>query len=109
MQRYALSSLLCCCSSVLGMLTPWDGKALLGFRKTVKGLDGHDIVIARTAVTQPGSFSPLPLSRFLFSVTHSVFPPPGFVQVVHGEGLPIYHGSDRTFPFTYPGSLSEPT
>lgn len=33
-------------------------QALLGFRHTVKGLDGHDIVLARTGVTQPG---PLPL------------------------------------------------
>ncbi|KAK4703615.1 hypothetical protein P7C70_g2601, partial [Phenoliferia sp. Uapishka_3] len=47
-------------------------EALLGFKKTVRGLDGHDIVLSRSGVTQPG-----------------------FVQVIPGEGLPIYHGSDR--------------
>ncbi|GAA5951871.1 hypothetical protein JCM8115_005262 [Rhodotorula mucilaginosa] len=43
-------------------------EALLGFRHTVKGLDGHDIVLSRSGVTQPG-----------------------FVDVVAGEGMPIYH------------------
>ncbi|GAA5989209.1 hypothetical protein JCM10908_001209 [Rhodotorula pacifica] len=43
-------------------------EALLGFRHTAKGLDGHDIVLSRTGVTQPG-----------------------FVDVVSGEGMPIYH------------------
>ncbi|GAA6013123.1 hypothetical protein JCM8202_003028 [Rhodotorula sphaerocarpa] len=43
-------------------------EALLGFRHTVKGLDGHDIVLARTGVTQPG-----------------------YTDVVAGEGMPIYH------------------
>ncbi|GAA6009049.1 hypothetical protein JCM10207_004077 [Rhodosporidiobolus poonsookiae] len=43
-------------------------EALLGFKHTVTGLDGHDIVLSRTGVTQPG-----------------------FVDVVHGEGMPIYH------------------
>ncbi|KAM0747534.1 DnaJ-domain-containing protein [Meredithblackwellia eburnea MCA 4105] len=47
-------------------------EALLGFKKTVTGLDGHDIVLQRTGVTQPG-----------------------FVHVIPGEGLPIYHGSDH--------------
>lgn len=45
-------------------------EALLGFKKSVKGLDGHDIVIARSGPTQPG-----------------------FVQIVKGEGLPVYHES----------------
>ncbi|GAA5885417.1 hypothetical protein JCM6882_009614 [Rhodosporidiobolus microsporus] len=43
-------------------------EALLGFKHSVKGLDGHDITLSRTGVTQPG-----------------------FVDVVHGEGMPIYH------------------
>ncbi|POY70243.1 hypothetical protein BMF94_6827 [Rhodotorula taiwanensis] len=43
-------------------------EALLGFRHTVKGLDGHDIVLSRTGPTQPG-----------------------YVDVVSGEGMPIYH------------------
>ncbi|GAA5860553.1 hypothetical protein JCM3774_006205 [Rhodotorula dairenensis] len=43
-------------------------EALLGFRHTVTGLDGHDIVLSRTGVTQPG-----------------------FVDVISGEGMPIYH------------------
>ncbi|GAA5830294.1 hypothetical protein JCM11251_001295 [Rhodosporidiobolus azoricus] len=43
-------------------------EALLGFKHSVKGLDGHDIILSRTGVTQPG-----------------------FVDVVHGEGMPIYH------------------
>ncbi|GAA5944873.1 hypothetical protein JCM1841_002071 [Sporobolomyces salmonicolor] len=43
-------------------------EALLGFKHTVKGLDGHDIVLSRTGVTQPG-----------------------FVDVIQGEGMPIYH------------------
>jgi hypothetical protein len=34
-------------------------EALLGFRHTVKGLDGHDIVLQRQGVTQPGSLAPL--------------------------------------------------
>ncbi|KDE08015.1 hypothetical protein MVLG_01717 [Microbotryum lychnidis-dioicae p1A1 Lamole] len=46
-------------------------EALLGFKKTVVGLDGHKIVLQRSGVTQPG-----------------------FVQVVAGEGLPIYHESN---------------
>ncbi|KAK4332869.1 Mitochondrial protein import protein MAS5 [Rhodotorula toruloides] len=45
-----------------------DVIALLGFKHTVKGLDGHDIVLSRTGVTQPG-----------------------FVDVITGEGMPIYH------------------
>ncbi|SCZ97656.1 BZ3500_MvSof-1268-A1-R1_Chr4-3g07341 [Microbotryum saponariae] len=47
-------------------------EALLGFKKTVVGLDGHKIVLQRNGVTQPG-----------------------FVQVVAGEGLPIYHESNH--------------
>ncbi|BGO89576.1 DnaJ-related protein scj1 [Rhodotorula toruloides] len=43
-------------------------EALLGFKHTVKGLDGHDIVLSRTGVTQSG-----------------------FVDVITGEGMPIYH------------------
>ncbi|GAA5848552.1 hypothetical protein JCM8547_004549 [Rhodosporidiobolus lusitaniae] len=43
-------------------------EALLGFKHSVKGLDGHDITLSRTGVTQPG-----------------------FVDVIHGEGMPIYH------------------
>ncbi|TNY23623.1 DnaJ-domain-containing protein [Rhodotorula diobovata] len=43
-------------------------EALLGFKHRVKGLDGHDIVLSRSGVTQPG-----------------------FVDVIHGEGMPIYH------------------
>ncbi|GAA5845676.1 hypothetical protein JCM9279_006071 [Rhodotorula babjevae] len=43
-------------------------EALLGFKHRVKGLDGHDVVLSRTGVTQPG-----------------------FVDVIHGEGMPIYH------------------
>ncbi|BGP37907.1 DnaJ-related protein scj1 [Rhodotorula kratochvilovae] len=43
-------------------------EALLGFKHRVTGLDGHDIVLSRTGVTQPG-----------------------FVDVIHGEGMPIYH------------------
>ncbi|GAA5996166.1 uncharacterized protein JCM10292_007434 [Rhodotorula paludigena] len=43
-------------------------EALLGFKHRVRGLDGHDIVLSRTGVTQPG-----------------------FVDVIHGEGMPIYH------------------
>ncbi|SCV69125.1 BQ2448_2145 [Microbotryum intermedium] len=47
-------------------------EALLGFKKTVVGLDGHKIVLQRSGVTQPG-----------------------FVQVIAGEGLPIYHESNH--------------
>lgn len=36
-----------------------ETQALLGFRHTVKGLDGHDIVLSRTGVTQPGQLSSL--------------------------------------------------
>ncbi|ORY72570.1 hypothetical protein BCR35DRAFT_282007 [Leucosporidium creatinivorum] len=45
-------------------------EALLGFKRTVMGLDGHEIVLSRSGVTQPG-----------------------FVQTVKGEGLPVYHES----------------
>ena len=66
-------------------------QALLGFKHTVKGLDGHDIVLSRTGVTQPG-----------------------FVDVIHGEGMPIYHLSGHgdlfveyqvVFPPTLPEKL----
>ncbi|GAA6062038.1 hypothetical protein JCM10212_005023 [Sporobolomyces blumeae] len=43
-------------------------EALLGFKHTVQGLDGHHIVLSRTGTTQPGH-----------------------VDVIHGEGMPIYH------------------
>lgn len=63
-------------------------QALLGFRKTVKGLDGHEIILSRTGVTQPGSsFAPFSLVRQLIPSRA------GFVQVVEGEGMPIYHES----------------
>ncbi|GAA6037122.1 hypothetical protein JCM8097_008746 [Rhodosporidiobolus ruineniae] len=64
-------------------------EALLGFKHTVKGLDGHDIVLSRTGVTQPG-----------------------FVEVVHGEGMPIYHLSGHgdlfvEYQVVLPPALSE--
>lgn len=51
-------------------------QALLGFKHTVKGLDGHDIVLSRTGVTQPGAAHPFPaaealLARFLQAVIES--------------------------------------
>ena len=45
-------------------------ETLLGFKKSVRGLDGHDIIIQRSGPTQPG-----------------------FVQIIKGEGLPVYHSS----------------
>ncbi|KAM0792442.1 hypothetical protein ACM66B_005119 [Microbotryomycetes sp. NB124-2] len=44
-------------------------EALLGFRHQIKGLDGHQITLQRSGVTQPG-----------------------YVQQIKEEGLPIYHG-----------------
>ncbi|GAA6020096.1 hypothetical protein JCM11491_006396 [Sporobolomyces phaffii] len=63
-------------------------EALLGFKHTVKGLDGHDIVLSRTGVTQPG-----------------------FVDVIHGEGMPIYHLSGHgdlfvEYQVVFPPTLS---
>ncbi|GAA5911022.1 uncharacterized protein JCM6883_000679 [Sporobolomyces salmoneus] len=63
-------------------------EALLGFKHTVKGLDGHDIILSRTGVTQPGH-----------------------VDVVHGEGMPIYHLSGHgdlfvEYQVVFPPTLS---
>ncbi|KAH8921763.1 DnaJ-domain-containing protein [Atractiella rhizophila] len=43
-------------------------EALLGFSRNITHLDGHEILLRRTEVTQPG-----------------------FVQIVHGEGMPVHH------------------
>ena len=63
-------------------------ESLLGFKKTVRGLDGHDISISRAGPTQPG-----------------------FVQIIKGEGLPVYHESGYgdlfvTYNVVLPVSLS---
>lgn len=63
-------------------------QALLGFRHTVKGLDGHDIVLSRTGPTQPG---PSEEALFLRSVSINARTLAGYVDVVSGEGMPIYH------------------
>lgn len=44
-------------------------QALLGFERNITHLDGHVVGIKRSSVTQPG-----------------------FVQTIHGEGLPIFDG-----------------
>lgn len=54
----------------------------------MKGLDGHDIVLSRTGVTQPG-----------------------YVDVIHGEGMPIYHLSGHgdlfvEYQVVFPPTLS---
>lgn len=41
-------------------------EALLGFRRSVKSLDGHDIILSRSGVTQPGSY-PLHLIQIVRS------------------------------------------
>ena len=67
---------------------------MLGFRHTVKGLDGHDIVLSRTGVTQPGQLSSLSLTVFPHGKYLALTPArlvTGFVDVVSGEGMPIYH------------------
>ena len=66
-------------------------EALLGFRKSVKGLDGHNILLVRTGTTQPG-----------------------YVQIVKGEGLPIYHESGNgdlfiTYDIILPSSVTPKT
>ncbi|GAA5853728.1 hypothetical protein JCM3766R1_002876 [Sporobolomyces carnicolor] len=65
-------------------------EALLGFKHTVKGLDGHDIVLSRVGVTTQ----------------------PGFVDVVPGEGMPIYHLSGHgdlfvEYQVVFPPTLSD--
>ncbi|GAA5878424.1 hypothetical protein JCM16303_002769 [Sporobolomyces ruberrimus] len=63
-------------------------EALLGFKHTVEGLDEHHIVLSRTGVTQPGH-----------------------VEVIHGEGMPIYHLSGHgdlfvEYQVVFPPNLS---
>jgi DnaJ-related protein SCJ1 len=60
----------------------------LGFKHTVKGLDGHDIVLSRSGVTQPGH-----------------------VDTIPGEGMPIYHLSGHgdlfvEYQVVFPPTLS---
>lgn len=70
-----------------------SSQALLGFKRTVTGLDGHEIVLSRSGVTQPGARASLPpLSPSPLADLHLPLRP-GFVQTVKGEGLPIYHES----------------
>lgn len=38
-------------------------EALLGFKKTVQGLDGHAIILQRSGVTQPGPFRIFPYAN----------------------------------------------
>lgn len=38
-------------------------EALLGFTKTIPHLDGHDIVLERSTVTQPGNRNYFPLAK----------------------------------------------
>jgi DnaJ-class molecular chaperone len=45
-------------------------QALLGFERNLTHLDGHIVQLKRTGVTQPG-----------------------FVQTIHGEGMPIYEST----------------
>ena len=73
-------------------------QALLGFRHTVKGLDGHDIVLSRSGVTQPGQLSPLPLAtcpQGKFTRSH----PPLLVNRLRRRGVWRRHADlslDRT-------------
>jgi DnaJ family protein B protein 11 len=45
-------------------------EALVGFEKTVRHLDGHDVILKKDGITRPGE-----------------------VMVVQGEGMPVYEGS----------------
>ncbi len=47
-------------------------QAILGFRKVVKHLDGHEVVIEQDEITQPG-----------------------YVMIVEGEGMPILDSNDK--------------
>jgi DnaJ-related protein SCJ1 len=48
----------------------WLTKAILGFKKVIKHLDGHEVVIERDEITQPG-----------------------YIEIIEEEGMPIL-GSD---------------
>ncbi|KAK4058724.1 DnaJ- protein scj1 [Microbotryomycetes sp. JL221] len=66
-------------------------EALLGFKHQIKGLDGHQITLQRSGITQPG-----------------------FVQRIKDEGLPIYHGLGHgdlfvEYSIIMPSSISSST
>jgi DnaJ-class molecular chaperone len=59
-------------------------QAILGFRKVIKHLDGHEVVIETDDITQPG-----------------------YVKVIEGEGMPILDSNEKgnlyvTFKVTIP-------
>ena len=59
-------------------------QAILGFRKVIKHLDGHEVVIETDEITQPG-----------------------YVKVIEGEGMPILDSNEKgnlyvTFKVTIP-------
>ena len=66
-------------------------QALLGFDRNLTHLDGHIVRLVREGVTQPG------MSLYIYSgslnIENSVGL--GFVQTIHGEGMPIFERSSR--------------
>jgi DnaJ-related protein SCJ1 len=47
-------------------------EAILGFRKVIKHLDGHEVVIEREGITQPG-----------------------YIEIMEGEGMPILGSEEK--------------
>lgn len=62
-------------------------QALLGFERNITHLDGRNLEIVRKGVTQPGSRDLLDgFSNHIKYLTPST----GFVQVIKGEGMPVF-------------------
>ncbi len=67
----------------------WLMKAILGFKKVIKHLDGHEVVIEREEITQPG-----------------------YIEIIEGEGMPILGSEEKgklyvTFKVNIPNFSSE--
>jgi DnaJ-related protein SCJ1 len=61
----------------------------LGFKKVIKHLDGHEVVIEREEITQPG-----------------------YIEIIEGEGMPILGSEEKgklyvTFKVNIPNFSSE--
>ena len=73
------------------MLSSFDqafSQALLGFEHKLTHLDGHNITLSRKGVTQPGTLNPPVCTGLELTSSHT-----GFVEVVKGEGMPIFGGN----------------
>ncbi len=49
----------------------FNSKALVGFEKLIKHLDGHQVKIQRNVVTKPGAYAAMPQPTYLTSFPNS--------------------------------------